>query len=79
MEQPSHRLHTFALAIMRTLSWAADDATGDAADPTPSRNIIDDWLASGLSLPSARGIAFKLEGTRSADPMDFRTSFSKRL
>ena len=69
MEQPSHRLHTFALAIMRTLSWAADDATGDAADPTPSRNIIDDCLASGLSLPSARGIAFKLEGTRSADPM----------
>ena len=31
-------------------SWAADDPTGAAADMTPSRNMVDDCLSSGLRL-----------------------------
>ena len=41
-------------------SWAADDPTGAAADMTPSRNMVDDCLSSGLRLQVSGGIAFKL-------------------
>lgn len=36
------------------------DPTGAAADMTPSRNMVEDCLSSGLSLQISGGIAFKL-------------------